>query len=54
MPGVRLSLLDQPNLGPSDYKDYCGMTLSMFREIRRLPREEAVALLRYLYSLGKR
>jgi hypothetical protein len=53
-PGTKLSLLAQDKLAPSEYQDYCQVTLALFREVRQLPKQEAVRVLRYLYSLGNR
>ena len=52
--GIKLGLLAQDSLAPTEYKDYCQVTLELFREIRKLPRHESIGVLRYLYSLGGR
>jgi hypothetical protein len=53
-PGLKLDLLTRDKLAPSEYRDYCQVTLALFREVRQLPKHEAVPVLRYLYSLGNR
>jgi hypothetical protein len=53
-PGTKLSLLARNKLAPAEYQDYCELTLALFREVRLLPKHEAVQVLRYLYSLGNR
>jgi hypothetical protein len=46
----RVGLLAKKDLAPSEYATYCKIALALLQEIRRLPRQQAADLLRYVYA----
>jgi hypothetical protein len=47
---VKPSILSKDRLSPKDYSTYCATALAFYQELRRLPTNEASALLRNLYA----
>jgi hypothetical protein len=45
-----VGLLAKKELAPSEYATYCRIALALLEEIRRLPRQQAADLLRYVYA----
>jgi hypothetical protein len=45
-----VGLLAKKDLAPSEYATYCQVALALLQEIRRLPRQQAADLLRYVYA----
>jgi hypothetical protein len=48
-PSLQMELLRQPTLSPDEYKAYCDVQIAFYRAIARLPRDEAVLMLRDVY-----
>jgi hypothetical protein len=46
----QIRLLAKKDLAPSEYATYCQVALALLQEIRRLPRQQAADLLRYVYA----
>jgi hypothetical protein len=48
--GLRLELIERPKLAPDEFKPFCEATLAFYQEVRALPTNEAVAVLRNIYA----
>src|SRR5262249_18511610 len=48
--GLQLDLFDKERLLPSEFQKYCETLLAFYQELRRLPKQEAVALARKIYA----
>jgi hypothetical protein len=48
--GLRLELIERPKLAPEEFKPFCETMLAFYREVRALPTNEAVAVLRNIYA----
>jgi hypothetical protein len=46
----QIRLLAKKDLAPTEYAAYCQVALALLQEIRRLPRQQAADLLRYVYA----
>jgi len=49
-PGVQLGLISKATLAPAEYRPFCETILAFYREIRRLPPSQSVAVLRNLFA----
>jgi hypothetical protein len=49
-PDLKLDLISKPTLAPAEYKPFCELMLAFYREVRRLPANQSVAVLRNLFA----
>jgi hypothetical protein len=47
---LRLELIERPKLAPEEFKAFCETMLAFYQEVRALPTNEAVAVLRNIYA----
>jgi hypothetical protein len=48
--GTDVNIINKTILQKSEHINYCNVAVSFYEEIKRLPREQKVALVRYLYD----
>jgi hypothetical protein len=47
---IDIKLVNADSVMPSDYERYCNTFIALYEEVLKLPRKDAVQLLRYFFS----
>jgi len=47
---LQIALISKPTLAPADYTPFCEVMLAFYREVRRLPANQSIAVLRDLFA----